>query len=95
MEHACKMKAVCAEIKRAKKEAKLEFKALSDHEKQERRLYRTTLVDRTDQSIQENAKEDDMLFQVWDTNHAPRNIFEIEAAMELPFSKKLWLQNKK
>jgi hypothetical protein len=93
-------KALIDEMKKKVLEAKAEFNKLSKEERKELRMCRKEFSKRVDETYyakEEPIKADpfaewaEIGIYVWDTRKAPSTIFEIEAAMELPFSKKLWL----
>ena len=85
------------EIKKMVIDAKDEFNALSKEERKDLRRRRKEYSRRVDETKGETAKPDafaewlEIGIHVWDTRNPPSNIFEIEAALEIPHDKKLWL----
>ena len=104
MSHSIHMQHLCAELKQKVQEERERRKALSREERRLIQEYRISINDRIDQvrnRIERNETKNvirdalkewaDCVLHVWDTQHAPSNIFELEAAAELPYSHKKWL----
>lgn len=105
MNHSTHMKNLCAELKQRVKEEKDRRKALSKEERTQLRDYRREFNERIEEKVRDKIEElriqkdirsalkewAECALHVWDTRNAPSNIFELEAASELPYSHKKWL----
>jgi hypothetical protein len=99
------MQNLCAELKQKVQEEKQRRKTLSREERRHFKACRNEINERVDaeqvrrideisrnKEIRDAMKEwADCVLHVWDTRNAPSNIFELEAAAELPYSHKKWL----
>jgi hypothetical protein len=103
------MEAVLTEFKARVATAKAEFRSRSKAERKELRVLRKATnryVEKvTEEWRAEKAEEKkrekqalaewaDLVFDRWDTRNPPSNIYQMEAAAELPYSKKRWLHLK-
>ena len=100
------MEAVLVEFKARVAKAKAEFKTMTKEEKKELRTLRKATNQyvekvthdwRAEKSEEKQAIRDSLtewaglVIDVWDTRNPPSNIFQMEAAGDLPYSKKRWL----
>ena len=99
------MDAVLAEFKALFAYEKRCFQSMSKHEQRELRAQRKAINQYVEQVIVEwrATKAEETACETpewwnwgidrWDTRNPPSNIFQMEHALELPDSQKMWLQN--
>jgi hypothetical protein len=103
------MEAVLTEFKARVATAKAEFRSRSKAERKELRVlrkatnqyvekvtkeWRAEKAEEKKREKQALAEWADLVFDRWDTRNPPSNIYQMEAAAELPYSKKRWLHLK-
>ena len=103
-----KRQEVFEELLQLKKKHKEAYRNQTKKEKAEIRRYRHTIEQRICEEQEARRKETeaekktiqdglrewaDVVFHYWDTRNAPSNELEYEAAMEMPYSQRKWLQS--